>query len=85
MGEFKLRRILSLDGGGIRGIITGKVLEALEEKLNEAYAKKHGAPRAKPVRLGEYFDMIPRMPPPSSERMRLSLDSPMYKFVLINI
>ena len=58
MGEFKLRRILSLDGGGIRGIITGKVLEALEEKLNEAYAKKHGAPRAKPVRLGEYFDMM---------------------------
>ena len=58
MGETKLKRILSLDGGGIRGILTGKVLETLEEKLNDAYAKKHGAPRAKPIRLGEYFDLI---------------------------
>ncbi|MBL7815331.1 MAG: patatin-like phospholipase family protein [Saprospiraceae bacterium] len=58
MGETKLKRILSLDGGGIRGVLTGKVLEALEDKLNEVYAKKYGAPREKPIRLGEYFDMI---------------------------
>jgi uncharacterized protein len=58
MGETKLKRILSLDGGGIRGILSGKVLESLEEKLNEAYAKKNGAPRAKPIRLGEYFDLM---------------------------
>lgn len=58
MGENKLKRILSLDGGGIRGILTSKVLEALEEKLNEAYTKKNGAPREKPIRLGEYFDMV---------------------------
>lgn len=56
--KLKLKRILSLDGGGIRGILTGKVLETLEEKLNEAYTKKNGAPREKPIRLGEYFDMI---------------------------
>jgi uncharacterized protein len=58
MEENKLKRILSLDGGGIRGILTSKVLEALEEKLNDQYAKKHGAPREKPIRLGEYFDMF---------------------------
>ena len=58
MGETKLKRVLSLDGGGIRGILTSKVLEALEEKLNEAYAQKNGSPREKPIRLGEYFDMI---------------------------
>ncbi len=58
MAEKKLKRILSLDGGGIRGILTSKVLEALEEKLNEQYSKKNGAPREKPIRLGEYFDMI---------------------------
>lgn len=58
MGETKLKRILSLDGGGIRGILTGKILEALEEKLNEAYTKKNGSPREKPLRLGEYFDMV---------------------------
>ncbi len=58
MEKKKLKRILSLDGGGIRGILTSKVLEALEEKLNDQYTKKHGAPREKPLRLGEYFDMI---------------------------
>ncbi len=58
MEENKLKRILSLDGGGIRGILTSKVLEALEEKVNDQYAKKHGAPREKPIRLGEYFDMV---------------------------
>lgn len=58
MEENKLKRILSLDGGGIWGILTSKVLEALEEKVNDQYAKKHGAPREKPIRLGEYFDMV---------------------------
>lgn len=43
-------RILSLDGGGIRGIITCVILRYLEEQL-----QKHDDPNAK---LGDYFDFI---------------------------
>ncbi len=44
-------RILSIDGGGIRGIIPGQILVALEQKLQD----KTGNPDTK---LGEYFDMV---------------------------
>lgn len=47
----KYTRILSLDGGGIRGIIPGQVVVSLEKKL----AEKSGNPNA---RVAEYFDMI---------------------------
>ena len=43
-------RILSLDGGGIRGIITCIILRYIEEKL-----QKYDNPDAK---LGDYFDLI---------------------------
>ena len=43
-------RILSLDGGGIRGIITCVILKYLEEQL-----QKHDNPDAK---IGDYFDFI---------------------------
>lgn len=43
-------RILSLDGGGIRGIITCVILKFIEEQL-----QKHDHPDAK---LGDYFDLI---------------------------
>jgi uncharacterized protein len=43
-------RILSLDGGGIRGIITCVVLKYIEEQLQEL-----DHPNAK---LGDYFDLI---------------------------
>lgn len=42
--------ILSLDGGGIRGIISCIILRYIEEQL-----QKHDHPEAK---LGDYFDMI---------------------------
>jgi len=44
-------RILSIDGGGIRGILPGQILVALEQKLIE----KTGNPEAK---LGQFFDMV---------------------------
>ncbi len=45
-------RILALDGGGVRGIITLKVLERLEQQL----ARHTGQGNA--FRLGDWFDLI---------------------------
>lgn len=47
----KLTRILSIDGGGIRGIIPGQVLVSIEQKL----IKKTGKQDA---RIADYFDLI---------------------------
>ena len=46
-----MKKILSIDGGGIRGIIPGQILVALEKKLQE----KSDNPQA---RLAEYFDLF---------------------------
>ncbi len=51
MSNKKLIRILSIDGGGIRGILPGKILVALEEKLQ----KRDNNPNA---RIADYFDLI---------------------------
>lgn len=44
-------RILSLDGGGIRGIVTGQLLVMLEKQLQEASGKST-------ARIADYFDII---------------------------
>lgn len=44
-------RILSIDGGGIRGILPGQIIVALEKKLQE----KSNNPNA---RIADYFDML---------------------------
>ncbi|KQR95081.1 patatin [Chryseobacterium sp. Leaf180] len=46
----KKTTILSLDGGGIRGIITCIILRYIEEQLQQ-----HDHPKA---RLGDYFDLV---------------------------
>ena len=45
----KMFRVLSIDGGGIRGIIPAKILALLEEELGR---------KGKSTRICDYFDMI---------------------------
>ena len=47
----RFTRILSLDGGGVRGLIPAQILIYVEQKLQE----KTGNSRAK---IAEYFDLI---------------------------
>lgn len=47
----KLTRILSIDGGGIRGILPGQVLIRLEEKLQERTGNNE-------ARIADFFDLI---------------------------
>ncbi|CAK9224377.1 unnamed protein product [Sphagnum troendelagicum] len=47
----KWLRILSIDGGGVRGIIPATILQYLEEKLKRI-------DKSKDRRLAEYFDLI---------------------------
>lgn len=47
------KRILALDGGGLRGILTVGMLERLEALL----AERHGVPLAR-FRLAHYFDLM---------------------------
>jgi len=44
------KRILSLDGGGVRGAVTIAFLERLEKVLEDI--------EGRPIRLGEWFDLI---------------------------
>jgi hypothetical protein len=45
------KRILSLDGGGIRGVLTLEYLEIIEETLKQRYANEN-------LLLCDYFDLI---------------------------
>ena len=47
----KLTRILSIDGGGIRGIIPGQVIVVLEEKLKK---RTHDSN----ARIADFFDLV---------------------------
>jgi patatin-like phospholipase/acyl hydrolase len=47
----KMTRILSIDGGGIRGIIPGQILVILEEKLKAKTGNEN-------ARIADYFDLI---------------------------
>jgi hypothetical protein len=51
------KRILSLDGGGVRGAISVAFLERIEKLVREEHARTHGDGAA-PPRLGDYFDLV---------------------------
>jgi patatin-like phospholipase/acyl hydrolase len=46
-----LARLLSIDGGGIRGVIPGPVLAKLESKLQKASGKTE-------AKIADFFDLI---------------------------
>ncbi|MDJ0509194.1 MAG: patatin-like phospholipase family protein [Crocosphaera sp.] len=47
-------RILSLDGGGVRGMISSTILKEVEKQL-EIYCKKNNQPT---IKLHDYFDLV---------------------------
>ena len=51
------KRVLALDGGGVRGILSLAILERIEAILRER-APSGGSPAAEPFRLAHYFDLI---------------------------
>jgi hypothetical protein len=44
------KRVLSLDGGGVRGVITVAFLERIEQILSEREGHE--------IRLGDWFDLV---------------------------
>lgn len=51
MANKKLTRVLSIDGGGIRGVLPGQIMVSIEKKLQE----KTNNPK---TRLADYFDLM---------------------------
>lgn len=51
MANKKLTRVLSIDGGGIRGVLPGQIMVAIEKQIQ----KKTNNPEA---RLADYFDLM---------------------------
>jgi patatin-like phospholipase/acyl hydrolase len=59
MAAKKLIRILSLDGGGIRGLLSAHFLAALEKRINDRWKNDNpGKTPDRPLRVTDYFDMV---------------------------
>ena len=52
-----VRRILSFDGGGVRGLASLIILRGIMDNIHEEQIK-HGATKSTPPRPCEYFDLI---------------------------
>ena len=51
-------RISSIDGGGIRGLISATIIKCLEEEIYQIRKKQEDGLKKEEVRIGEYFDLI---------------------------
>lgn len=47
-----------MDGGGIRGILTGSILATLEDKLNAHFKKTKGREPKRHLRIAQFFDLF---------------------------
>ncbi|MBK8081609.1 MAG: patatin-like phospholipase family protein [Saprospiraceae bacterium] len=48
-----LKEFFSLDGGGVRGILTLGILKHIEDKIQEGHSDKNN-----PLKLCDYYDLI---------------------------
>src|SRR3989338_5247280 len=55
--ERKIFRILSLDGGGMRALVTIPILQELEKEFQDVH-REMGDPAASSIRLHDMFDLI---------------------------
>ena len=69
MAEAALRRILSIDGGGLRGVVALGFLEAIADRLAEEYGR--------PISLRDHFDLIGGTSTGAIIATALALDMPL--------
>ena len=56
--EHPIRRILTIDGGGVRGILALKLLERLEARITSPSYDIRNSANERPARLLDLFDMV---------------------------
>ena len=52
------KRILTIDGGGVQGVLSLKLLESLEARITSADSPARNSKGERPSRLLDYFDMV---------------------------
>ena len=54
----QVKRILTIDGGGVQGVLSLKLLESLEARITSADSPARNSKGERPSRLLDYFDMV---------------------------